>query len=212
MGLLDRVNAALAESRGVEARAIGGVPWRPWSDPYVRFDVGGPVHPSRGGPAGIDGALRLQPVYSSVRIIAEGVAMLPLHQFRDLGDKRVKIATGQLLSKPSAFINVFDWLFQYISSAGLTGTAWGLKTARDGYGNPTSIEWLPPEDMHAEDPRPYNPAKAKIYYAGRLIDRTGGGGCAVSTGVWECVGGGGCGAGLRMIWLGKERLNNDLYR
>ena len=80
----------------------------------VRFDVGGPVHPSRGGPAGIDGALRLQPVYSSVRIIAEGVAMLPLHQFRDLGDKRAKIAPGQLLSKPSAFINVFDWLFQYV--------------------------------------------------------------------------------------------------
>ena len=171
MGLLDRVNAALAESRGVEARAIGGLPWRPWDSPYWRFDVGGPVHPSRGGPAGIDGALRLQPVYSSVRIIAEGVAMLPLQQFRDLGDKKAKMPLGQLLSKPSAFINRFDWLFQYISSAALTGTAWGLKTTRDGYGYPTAIEWLPPDLMAVEDPSPYNPAKTKIFFQGRPVNR-----------------------------------------
>ena len=44
MGVLDRVNAALAESR-----AIGGVPWRPWDSPYWRFDIGGPAHPSKAG-------------------------------------------------------------------------------------------------------------------------------------------------------------------
>lgn len=171
MGLVDRVNAALAESRNIEARAIGGLPWRPWDDVAWRFDVGGPVHPSRGGPAGIDGALRLQPVYSSIRIIAEGVAQLPLQQFRDLGDKRAKMPLGQLLSKPSAFLNTFDWLFQYISSAGLTGTAWGLKTARDGYGYPTGIEWLPPEAMVAEDSSPFNPAKTKFFFYGRPVSR-----------------------------------------
>jgi HK97 family phage portal protein len=174
MGVLDRVNAAYAEARSspAEQRAIAGVPWRPWDSPWTRFDVGGPLHPSRQyGAGGVDGALRLQPVYSSVRLLAEGVAMLPIHQFRDLGDRAAKMPLGQLLSKPSAFINRFDWLFQYVSSAGLQGTAPGLITARDGYGYPTTIEWLPPEDFHAEDSKPWNPARTRFYFAGRQIAR-----------------------------------------
>lgn len=170
MGLLDRVNAALAESRGIEARAIGGLPWRPWDDPYWRFDVGGPVHPSRGGQFGVDGALRLQPVYSSVRILAEGVSMLPLQQFREAADgTKTRMPAGQLLSKPSAYLNVFDWLYQYITSAAFHGTAWGYITQRDAWGNPTTIEWLPPEHVVVEDPHPYNPAKVRIFFAGRAV-------------------------------------------
>jgi HK97 family phage portal protein len=164
--LVDRLNAKVAETR-----TIGGVPWRPWDDPYMRFDTGGPVHPSRQGFQGVDGALRLQPVYSSVRILAEGVAMLPLQQFRDLGDRRQKMPLGQLLSKPSAFLSTFDWLFQYVSSAALQGCAPGLITGRDGYGMPTSVEWLPPEDFFAEDTKPFNPARTRFYYAGRQIQR-----------------------------------------
>lgn len=167
MGLLDRVNAALAQSRDVESRAIGGVPWRPWDDPFWRFDAGGPAHPGRSGPSGVDAALRLQPVYSSVRILAEGVAMLPLQQFRDTGDKKTKMPAGQLLSKPSAYLNQFDWLYQYVTSAAFHGTAWGLITQRDAWGNPTTIEWLPPEQMVVEDSSPYNPARTKIFFAGR---------------------------------------------
>ena len=166
MSLLDRVNSAAAETR-----AIAGVPWRPWDDPYVRFDDGGPVHPSRAGGQGIEGALRLQPVYSSVRILAEGVAQLPVNQYRDVGDRRVKMPLGQLLQKPSAFINRFDWLFQYISSAALTGTAWGLITSRDGYQFPTTVEWLPPDKVFVRDSEPYNPAKTRFYYAGRPLNR-----------------------------------------
>lgn len=169
MGVLDRVNAAHAETR----MAIGGVPWRPWDSSYVRFDVGGPVHPTRAGDYGgtIEHALRLQPVYSSIKILAEGVAQLPIKQYREVLDRRIKMPLGQLLTKPSAYINRFDWLFQYISSAGLTGTAWGLITSRDGYGYPTTIEWLPPDLVTVTDSEPYNPANAKIYYAGKLIPR-----------------------------------------
>ena len=171
MGLLDRVNAALAESRGVEARAIGGVPWRPWDSPYFRFDVGGPVHPSRGGPAGVDGALRLGAVYACVRFLAEGVAKLPLQQFRDLGDRKQKITPGPLLSKPSAFLRQFDWLYQYVTAAALHGNAYGLITQRDGYGYPTTVEWLPPEAMAIEDASPWNPAKTKFFFYGKPVDR-----------------------------------------
>lgn len=97
--------------------------------------------------------------------------MLPLQQFRDLGGRKEKMPLGQLLSKPSAFLDPFDWLFQYLTSAALQGTAWGLITARDGYGYPTSIEWLPPEAMHVEDSTPFNPAKARIFYYGRPVNR-----------------------------------------
>ena len=161
------MNAARAESR-----AIGGVPWRPWDDPYVRFDVGGPLHPSRQYSAGgIDGALRLQPVYSCVRVLAEGVAQLPWEQFRDAGDQQVKMPLGQLLSKPSAFLNKFDWKYQYVSSAALDGTAFGLITQTDGYGFPTTVEWLPPELMAVQDSSPFNPAKTRFYYAGKTVPR-----------------------------------------
>ena len=83
MGLVDRINA--------ETRAIGGVPWRPWDSPYWRFDFGGPVHPSRAGPTGQENALSLAPFYACVRFIAEGVAKLPVNQYRDDGKQTVKL-------------------------------------------------------------------------------------------------------------------------
>jgi hypothetical protein len=59
-----------------------------------------------------------------------------------------------------------------VTSAALQGNACGLITARDGYGYPTTVEWLPWEDMHVEDAKPWNPAKAKFFFAGRLMDRS----------------------------------------
>jgi len=166
MGALARVNAALAEQR-----TIGGVPWRPWDSPDWSFGIGGPVHPTRQTGGGIDGALSLQPVYSSVRILAEGVAQIPLRQYRDSGDRKVKMPLGQLLQKPSAYLNRFDWLYQYVTSAALTGTAWGLITARDGYGYPSTVEWLPPEKMAVLEADSFAPGDARVFFAGRLVPR-----------------------------------------
>lgn len=161
-----RVSAALAERR-----ALGGVPWRPWDSALLRFDSGGPVHPSRAGSAGQDGALRLAPVYACVRVLADGVAKLPLQQYRDLGARKVKIPPGQLLSKPSAYGNLYDWLFIGMTSLALHGNAYGLITGRDGYGFPTSIEWLPPDRVTVIDEEPWNPAQARFYYWGRPVAR-----------------------------------------
>src|SRR5215467_7873450 len=166
MGARARVNAAFAEQR-----TIGGVPWRPWDSPDWSFGIGGPVHPTRQTGGGIDGALSLQPVYSSVRILAEGVAQIPLRQYRDSGDRRVKMPLGQLLQKPSAYLNRFDWLYQYVTSAALTGSAWGLITARDGYGYPTTVEWLPPDQMAVLEADSFAPGEARIFFAGRQIPR-----------------------------------------
>src|SRR5262249_44769594 len=163
MGLLDRVNAALAESR-----TLGGAPWRPWDSPDWTFGIGGPAHPSKSGSGGgIEGALRLQPVYSSVRIIAEGVAQTPLQQYREAGERKAKMPLGQLLRKPSAYLGRFDWLYQYVTSAALTGTAWGLITQRDGYGYPVTVEWLPPDQMAVLDAKSFSPGDARIFFDGR---------------------------------------------
>jgi HK97 family phage portal protein len=166
VGVLERVNA-----RHAETRAIGGVPWRPWDSPWTRFDVGGPVHPSRAGYGGQEGALRLAPLYSAVRLIAEGVAKLPVKQYRDAGDRTVRLPPGQLLAKPSAYLRPFDWKLTGMTSVLLHGMAYGLITARDGYGYPTSVEWLPPQLVSVEDSEPFNPAKAQFFYAGRTVNR-----------------------------------------
>jgi HK97 family phage portal protein len=178
LGLADVVSARLAETRaaaasGEEHRVIGGVPWRPWDDPYWRFNVGGPVHPSRqvGGIAGQDAGLRLFALYGVVRFLADGVAQIPIEQYRDTPDDgRQPMPLGQLLQKPSAYLNRYDWLFQYVSSAALHGTAWGLIAARNDWGYPTTVEWLPPEQMVVEDPTPWNPSKARYFFGGRSVD------------------------------------------
>ena len=172
MGLVEELNAELAARRdAVESRTIGGVPWQPWQDPAWRFDAGGPVHPSRQGTLGADGALRLAPLYACVRFIAEGVGKLPVRQYRQAGDKTVRITPGQLLAKPSAFLRPFDWKVTGMTSALLHGMGYGYVTSRDGYGFAASVEWLPPAQVTVIDSEPFNPAKARFFYAGREIPR-----------------------------------------
>jgi len=171
VGVLDRVNAALAESRSAETRVLGGVPWRPWDSPYWRFDIGGPVHPSKAGDAGQESGLRLAPLYSAVRLIAEGVAKLPVHQYREAGKRTVRLPPGQLLAKPSVYLRPFDWKMTGMTSVLLHGMAYGLITTRDGYGYPTTVEWLPPEQVVVVDSQPFNPLKARFLYAGREVPR-----------------------------------------
>lgn len=171
MGLVDELNAEVGAWRSAETRAIGGVPWRPWDDPTWRFDIGGPVHPSQSGYSGVNGALRLAPLYACVRFIAEGVGKLPVRQYRQAGDKTVKVTPGQLLSKPSAYLRPFDWKVVGMTSALLHGMGYGLITSRDGYGYATSAEWLPPALMTVQDSKPFNPAKARFFYAGREVPR-----------------------------------------
>jgi HK97 family phage portal protein len=99
------------------------------------------------------------------------VAKLPLQQYRDTGTRKVKMPPGQLLSEPSAYGGLYDWLFTAMVSLALHGNAYGLITQRDGYGYPTSVEWLPPDAMTVEDVQPWNPAKARFWYFGRPVNR-----------------------------------------
>lgn len=129
------------------------------------------MHPSRQGLSSVDAGLALAPVYSAVRLIAEGVGKLPVNQYRDTGTRKVKMPAGPLITAPSNYLRPFDWKVCGVTMALLHGMAYALITSRDGYGNPTSAEWLPSELVTVIDSSPYNPMKAKFYYAGRPVNR-----------------------------------------
>ena len=178
MSLVDRIN--------IETRTIGGVPWQPWRNPYWKFNIGGPVHPAR-EVQGQETILGLAAVYSSVRYIADAIASLPIRVYRQLPDgSSQRIFSSMLLGSPVAgggpqiSGTLYDWLFEGSTAALLHGTAWGLVTNRggipgsDGLGLPTGISWLPPERMSVQDDemQPENPLRARIYYNGRMMERS----------------------------------------
>jgi HK97 family phage portal protein len=171
MGLVDRIRA----DSGVRAehRIIGGVPWRPWDSPYVRFDSGGPVHPSRAF-YGVDEALGLPALYSCARLLADSVASLPLKIYTRAapGAKPVRYDGPSIFDQPSVTGTLYDWLFSAMTSLVLFGNAWGFITGRDGFGFPTGIEWIPAEDVTCADDeqQPWNPMRTRVYVYGRLID------------------------------------------
>jgi HK97 family phage portal protein len=170
---------------GIETRAIGGVPWQPWRNPYWKFNIGGPTHPSR-ETQGQDSVLSLGACYSAIRFIADQIASLPIKVYRGLPDgTSQRIYTTSLLGSPIAgggpqvSGTMYDWMFTGSTSALLHGNAWGLITNRggipgsDGLGLPTGVAWLPPDRMSVQDDeqQPENPMRARIYYNGHLMER-----------------------------------------
>lgn len=77
-----------------------------------------------------------------------------------------------LFDNPSVSANLFDWLYQCMTSLVLHGNAWGMITGRDGYGYPTGIDWVPPDMVTVIDDsqQPWNPLRTRVYIYGRLID------------------------------------------
>lgn len=165
------------EIAGLERRAIGGVPWLPDNSPSVPFGSGGPAHPSRTA-YGVDGALSLAAVYSAVNLIASGVASLPITTYLpDEQDGAPQRYTGPTLftgAGPGSTGNLNEWLFAGVSSLLLQGNAYGYIAARDGYGFPRIIDWLPAADVEIQEEVTagvYNPLRAEYFYCGRNIPR-----------------------------------------
>lgn len=166
MGFLDDVRE--------EQRILGSVPWMPWTSPLVRFDQGGPAHPSRAYTSP-ERALALPALYAGTSLLASYAASLPLQTFAKYngadGMPGRRLWTGpSLLDKPSLTGTQFDWIFAAMVSVILQGNAWGYISDKDGYGFPTAIEWLPDEDVfvqEAQDMRSANPLDARVYVLGR---------------------------------------------
>lgn len=87
--------------------------------------------------------------------------------------RAVRYRGPSIFDQPSVTGTLFDWLFMAMSSLVLHGNAWGYVTGRDGYGFPTGIEWLPPQDVSVQDDemQPWNPLRSRIYVYGRLMQR-----------------------------------------
>lgn len=171
MGLIESIRAS-----AVEQRVIGGVPWKPWSNPFWRFDTGGPVHPSRQffGP---DEAMGLPALYAGVKLLSDNAASLPLKVYSQFsgpdGFPKHRLYGGPtIFDKPSVIGTFFDWMSQAMVSVLLQGNAWGFITGKDGYGFPTGIEWIPPEDVYvqeAKDVNSANPLKSRVFVFGREV-------------------------------------------
>lgn len=172
MGLLERV--AADRDASIESRTIGGVPWKPWDSPFMRFDVGGPTHPTRAF-YGTDHALTLVPVYACVRLISEYIASLPIKLYlKDQhSGKAARYHGPSMFDDPAPDTNQMDWIYECLTSLLLHGNAWGYVLSRDGYGYPQQIQWMPPDYVQVvdEENRPYNPLRSRVYYYGREVTR-----------------------------------------
>jgi HK97 family phage portal protein len=126
-----------------EERALTGVPW----------SVGPPLYPA--GAVTFDRAASFGAVFGAWRYLADQIATLPLHAYRDLGDRRQRLGSlPQLFQQPAAQGTLVDWLYRAVIAMASRGNAVGLVTSRDGFGFPTGIEWTDPDDWRVDDEPP----------------------------------------------------------
>jgi HK97 family phage portal protein len=171
VGLIENIRAS-----AVEQRVIGGVPWQPWLNPLMRFDTGGPAHPSRQY-YGSSEAMGLPALYAGVKLLSDNAASLPLRVYQSFsgpdGYPRHRLWTGpSIFDKPSVVGTYFDWMAQAMVSVLLQGNCWGFITGRDGYGFPLGIEWIPPEDVYVLEPQDVqsaNPLRGRVFVFGREV-------------------------------------------
>lgn len=169
MGLIENISAHT--NMRIEKRAVGGVPWQPWNDPFMRFDAGGPVHPTR-QIYGVDQALALPALYAGSKILSDNAASLPIKVYTsDNTGRNTPYYGPHLFQKPSVLGTTYDWMFACLASLTLQGNAWGLITGKDGYGFPTGIEWIPPEQVIVEPSQEtsLNPLATNVFAYGRRM-------------------------------------------
>lgn len=134
-------------------RAITSLPWV----------SGGP----RSSGASAELAISLIPLFACVRLLADGVASLPLQTYEQIGDRRQPQSyVPQLLWQPSARDDLFEWLHKCVVSMALRGNAYGLTISRDRFGFPTQIEWMSPDDVFVDELIPQAPV---FYWRGHRL-------------------------------------------
>jgi HK97 family phage portal protein len=123
------------------------------------LDVSSVSYPLRYGPSVVNEAVefeavRLAPVFAAGRLLASSCAGLPLEEFVNRGNSRVRTQLSRLFANPSATGTAYDWIYRAVISLAFTGNAIGVVTERDYLEYPTKVEWLKPELVYVQDSLP----------------------------------------------------------
>ena len=130
---------------------------------------------SRGGDvsslnsSSINTALRLAPVFSATRLLADQFAAAPLRAYRESADgsKQKLPKQPNLFVRPSESVGLFAWKYQAITSCLLRGNTYGVITSLDANGWPSAITWLNPDKVEVVESLRMPP---EYYYDGREMD------------------------------------------
>lgn len=184
MGILENVRAThearMAAKKPTEKRVLAGVPFQPWNSwpDGGTFATGGLAQPSKAGYGGpnVEGSLANTALYGAVRILAANAASLPINTYVKQGKQNVPDTLPSIFdSSPGSSGSLNNWVFEALSSLILTGNAVGLITGKDGFGNPTGIDWIPTDRVQAEPDgdQPWNVSRTKLYVYGRQVEWRG---------------------------------------
>lgn len=128
--------------------------------PFPGVDIMGGANPS------MTNSMRVSAVWACVRLVADTISMLPLHNFRvDAGGVRTPIPDPAWIERPDGVNTQADWVYMMVVSLMLRGCAPGEIISRGFDGYPTAIRW------HNYDKLGFDKGPD-----GRLIIRTPGGG------------------------------------
>lgn len=97
-----------------------------------------------------EAALRVQTVYSCVRIISEDVGTLPIHIKKREGDTRTTLYThpiARLLERPNPYMTGVDFRRAMIACLELRGNAYALISERDRQGYASRLDLLDPDQV-----------------------------------------------------------------
>lgn len=142
----------------------------PWSKPEQRmvtvpFGMGD-VYGSTAS-VSTETALTLASVYAANRLLAASVSTLPVKAYRVIGEERQPMSSlPQLFQRLRDSGQLVPWLHRCMTSLGLRGNAYGLVTARDGFGFPIDVTWLNPSDISIDDA---NPGAVTWRWRGRIV-------------------------------------------
>jgi HK97 family phage portal protein len=122
-------------------------------------------------PVTFDRAASFGAVFGAWRYLADQIATLPLHAYRDLGGRRQRMASlPQLFQQPAVQGTMVEWLYRLVVSMASRGNGVGLIMARDGFGYPTGVEWTDPDQWVVLDQPPQaSLAQPQWYWLGRRI-------------------------------------------
>lgn len=96
-----------------------------------------------------DTAFRHSAVWAAVRLRADVVSTLGLYCWKDLPDgSRRRVNLPHVLINPSGNqVDITEWLYSSQVSLDLRGNAYGKIMSRDGFGRPSQIELIHPDNV-----------------------------------------------------------------